>query len=357
MNEKSNVWFSPVTDGEQTDSVAKKTGRLADEAGLSDTVTTGGLVAILQHVGESDGIGFVKPRVTRTLARRISELGGKPFLTGSATLYRGRRSNALDHIVQAYEHGFTPDDIGCPIIMSDGLRGADRIEVDVPEARHCRTAYLGSAVGLFDGLVVVTHPTGHPGAGFGAAIKNVSMGLANRGGKMAMHHGSQPIFLPDRCTACGRCARWCPEDAIIIRKTAELMEARCVGCGECLSVCPCGAVDFRWGISGLDFQERLVEYCAAVHELMKGNILYINVIQHYQQGCDCAGDRQDAICPDVGIVASRDLVAVDTATADLLQEKTGRDVALEAGERDYRKMLAYAETMRIGSQAYDLISV
>ena len=354
---KSKVWFSPICDGEETPALAGKAGRLAEAAGLADIAREKGLVAILQHVGEGAGVGYVKPPVTRALAERILELGAKPFLTGSSTLYRGRRSNAYDHIRQAYDHGFTPEDILCPVIMSDGLRGADRIKVAVPEARHCTTAYIGSAVGVCDGLVVVTHPTGHPGAGFGAAIKNLSMGLASRGGKMAMHHSSHPIFLPEKCTACGRCAEWCPENAITVDKVAELAEDRCVGCGECLSVCPYDAIDFHWGINGLDFQERMVEYCVAVHGLVKGKILYLNVAQHYSKSCDCNDFPQEAVCPDVGLLASRDLVAVDTATADLLIEKAGRDVALEAGGRDYRQMLAYAEDMGLGSRDYEIVEV
>jgi len=354
---KSKVWVSPTADGEAVESVAGKAGRLVEAAGLSDIVREGALVAILQHFGEGDGIGFVKPPVTRALVERLLNLGAKPFLTGTSTLYRGRRSNARDHMVQAYDHGFTPADVYCPVIMSDGLRGADRIEVAVPGAKHCPTAYVGSGVGVFDGMLAVTHPTGHPGAGFGAAMKNVSMGLASRGGKMAMHHNSCPVFLPKKCTACGRCAEWCPEDAISIGKTAELNKERCIGCGQCLAVCPCDAIDFHWGVSGLDFQERMVEYCLAVHALLKGRILYLNVVQHYQKSCDCNDFPQDAVCPDIGLLVSSDLVAVDTATADLLKEKAGKDVVLEAGGRDYRQMLAYAEQMGLGSRDYGLVSV
>ena len=102
-------------------------------------------------------------------------------------------------------------------------------------------------------------------------------------------------------------------------------------------------------------QERLVEYCAAVMSRLADRLLYINVLQHYQQGCDCFGRKQDAICPDVGLVVSRDLIAADTAAADLLIRETGRDVALEAGGREYRPMLEYGEAMGLGSTKYELI--
>lgn len=352
---KTKVWFTALTNDEPSARVARKAAKLADLAGLADIVTENGLVGILQHVGERDGIGYIKPQVTKALAVRISQLEGKPFLTGSSTLYRGRRSNARAHLTQAYDHGFTPGAIKCPIIMCDGLRGSDRVEIAVPSAKHCRIAYLGSGVALMEGLVVVTHPTGHPGAGFGAAIKNVAMGLSSRGGKMAMHHGSHPDFVAESCTGCGRCAEWCPENAIVIKKKAKLITKKCVGCGQCLSVCAFDAIDFKWSISGLGFQERLVEYCTAVRSQLGDSMLCLNIIRHFQKGCDCLGTPQEALCPDVGIVASRDLVAVDTATADLLMQATGKDLALEAGGCDYRKMLAYAEKLGLGTRDYELI--
>jgi uncharacterized Fe-S center protein len=239
--------------------------------------------------------------------------------------------------------------------MCDGVRGSDQFAVDLSDTKHIEKAYLGSGVAVMDGLVAVSHPTGHPGAGFAAAIKNISMGLSSRGGKMAMHHGSFPDFVSEKCIGCGRCATWCPADAIVVEETARLIEAQCIGCGECLAVCPADAIDFQWSQKGIGFQERLVEYCAAVKALLKERILYVNVLQHVQASCDCLGRAMEAVCPDVGIVASRDLVAVDTASADLLQRATARDVAHEVGNRDYREMLAYGETMGLGSTDYELV--
>lgn len=352
---KAKAWFTPLSDGEPPESVARKAVRLADCAGLADILKKNGFTAILQHVGEGDGIGFIKPQVTGALAEQIEKLGARPFFTGSATLYRGPRSNARDHILQAYSHGFTPDVIKCPIVMCDGLRGADRISTSVPNARHCKTAYLGSTVAMMDALVAVTHPTGHPEAGYGAALKNVAMGLSSRGGKLAMHHGGHPNFLADRCTSCGQCARWCPVDAIVMKEKAELIVGKCIGCGQCYTVCSFDAIKFDWAINDVPLQERIVEYCIAVNSELDGKTLFVNVIQHFQKGCDCFRSRQKKLCPDVGIVVSRDCVAADTATADLLERTTGKDIILEVGNRDYRGMLAYAEEMGLGSREYDLI--
>lgn len=352
---KAKVWFVPLAQKEKPASISRKAVELADLAGLANMVRKNGFIGILQHVGERNNTGYIKPHVTKSIAKLILEYQAKPFLTGSSTLYRGRRSNAHDHLMQAYDHGFTPAAIKCPVIMCDGLCGADWIGITVPNAKHCRTAFLGSAVALMDGLVVVTHPTGHIAAGFAAALKNISMGLASRGGKLAMHHGGYPAFAPESCTGCGRCAHWCPENAISINEKAELNADKCIGCGQCLSVCSSDAIDFKWNVSGLRFQEQVVEYCAAVKSQLDNRILCLNIIQRFQKGCDCLGTPQKALCPDIGIVASRDPVAIDMATADLLKRSTGKDIVLKAGERDYRRMLTYAEKLGVGSREYELI--
>lgn len=351
---KSKVWFAGVNEDEDIGSVAEKVVLLADRAGLKDVVRAGGLTAILQHVGEGSNTGHIKPEVTGKLAARIAALKGKPFLTGSSTLYIGGRSNAVDHLRQACAHRFTPEVIGCPIVMCDGLRGADQLSVKVPNAKRCPTAYLGSGVGVMDSLVAVTHPTGHVLAGFGAAIKNISMGLSSRGGKLAMHHNSHPIFTPDKCIGCGRCAQWCPAEAILVEKKARLLKEKCIGCGECFAVCPVDAIDFEWGEEGQKFQEMMVEYCVAVKSRLGDRILYINVITHFQEGCDCFDTVQPAMCKDVGIAVSRDIVAVDAATADLLADKSGKDIVREAAGRDYRGMLDCAARMGLGTSEYQI---
>ncbi len=235
---KSNVWFAPITSDEPSDSLAQKAVQLTEAAGLTNMVNANGLVGILQHVGEGNNTGFVKPPITRAVADVIRQPGGKPFLTGSATLYTGRRSNACDHTMQAYDHGFTPDAIDCPIIMCDGLRGADRVAIEVPTAKHCSQAYLGSAVSVMDGLVVMSHPTGHPSAGFAAALKNVAMGLSSRGGKMDMHHGGLPTFVKDKCTECGRCVAWCPAHSVKIDDGLQVDTETWIGGGPGPAVCP-----------------------------------------------------------------------------------------------------------------------
>ena len=352
---QSPVYFTPTTGGESMESVAKKAARLFMAADFGSLIPESGLIGIVQHVGEGQGIGFVKPEVTRALAEQIRNHHGKPFLLGTTTLYTGNRSNAVDHLAQAYDHGFTPDAIGCPIIIADGLRGTDRRSIEVPRARHGKNAYLASAAAIADALIVVSHPTGHGQVGLAATLKNIAMGLASRSGKLAMHHGAEPRFLPDECTACGVCAERCPVQAIEVDDVAKIIEGRCIGCGQCFTECRYGAIAFDWSAGGSTIHERVCEYCLAAKNALEGRLGCINVAIHYTSGCDCGGSKQNAICEDLGIVASKDPVATDTATADLLIERIGRDVAQEASPRvHYRFMLEYAERIGAGSRSYSI---
>ncbi len=355
---KAKVWFARTGNQPKETATARDAARLADAAGLSKMISENSLVGILQHIGEGKNTGHVGPAVTGALADKIKVDGGKPFLTGSVTLYSGNRHNACDHAMHAHDHGFVPSAIHCPVIMCDGLIGSDRVAVDVVNARHHQRAFLGSAVAFMNNLVVVTHPTGHMLAGYGGAIKNVAMGLSSRGGKMAMHHGGIPVFMSDKCTACGACAEWCPEQAIHIEDFAVLEKDKCIGCGQCFTVCQYSAIDFHWAQSGKVFQERLVDYAAAAKAKLEDRILYISVVCHFKNDCDCMGMVQEPICPDVGVLAATDIVAIDQATVDLLNESAKRDVVAEVGGADFCDVsLAYAEELGLGTRDYELVEI
>ena len=355
---KAPVFFTPTKNGESIESVASKAARLFSAADFGSLIPENGLIGIVQHVGEGQGTGFVKPEVTRALAEQIRHHRGKPFLLGTTTLYNGNRSNAVDHLMQAYDHGFTPEAIGCPVIIADGLRGTDRRSIEVPRARHGKSAYLASAAAIADALIVVSHPTGHGQVGLAASLKNIAMGLASRSGKLAMHHGSEPRFLPEKCTACGVCAERCPVQAIEVDDVAKIIEERCIGCGQCFTECRYGAIAFDWSAGGSTIHERVSEYCLAARNALEGRLGCINVATHYTSGCDCGGSNQSTICEDLGIIASKDPVATDTATADLLIDRIGRDVAQEASPNvQYRFLLKYAEQIGVGSMSHSIQEV
>ena len=102
-------------------------------------------VAIKIHFGELGNTAYLRANYVKAVVDVIKELGGKPFLTDCNTLYPGSRKNALEHLECAWENGFTPLSAGCPLIIADGLKGTDDIEVPL-DAEYCKTAKIGKAV-------------------------------------------------------------------------------------------------------------------------------------------------------------------------------------------------------------------
>jgi len=287
----------------------------------------------------------------------VLKAGAKPFLTDTTTLYKGHRGTAVDYLNLCAAHGFTHENVGCPVVMADGLVGASQVFVKI-DGRHYTRVPIAADAYHTPAFIVLTHVTGHLAAGLGASIKNVGMGLSSRAGKLSQHHGDIPVIDPKKCTACGRCAEFCPANAITVAKHAGIDRAKCIGCGECLAVCPFGAVGFHWDETSENLCEKMVEHALAVKLTHAGRMCYFNFMVHVTQQCDCFGIQQDAACPDVGIVASDDLVAVDQAAADLLNAGRKADLFQELqSETRYLRQLEYGEQLGLGSRKYELIEV
>jgi uncharacterized protein (DUF362 family) len=122
--------------------------------------------------------------------------GGRPFLTDTATLYSGSRSNVVDHIATAIAHGFDYAVVGAPVIIADGLRSGDVVEVRV-RGRHFKKVKIAGDIARADSMVVVSHFKGHMLAGFGGAIKNLAMGMRSAGWQAGDAPGRSPRGLGD----------------------------------------------------------------------------------------------------------------------------------------------------------------
>ena len=114
-----------------------KLKKLMYAAGMNQIDFDGKFAAIKIHFGEPGNLSFLRPNFSKVVADTVKELGGKPFLTDCNTLYVGQRKNALDHIDAAYENGYTPFSTGCHVIIADGLKGTDDIEVPVNGGERC----------------------------------------------------------------------------------------------------------------------------------------------------------------------------------------------------------------------------
>ncbi len=364
---RATVWFAPMRSSKK-ESLVKRAGRALQRAGLAEAVATGDMVAIKLHFGEEGNTGFVQPIFLREVVRLVSEAGGKPFLTDSNTLYRGKRSNAIDHLACAIHNGFSFATIEAPVIIADGLDGREAADVAIHGFDHFDSVRIGSAVLHADAMVVVTHVKGHEATGFGGALKNVGMGLGCRSAKQRMHSDLKPQVSAEKCTACGRCVKWCPVDAIEItsERVARIDYGPCYGCGECVAACAYGAIGIQWKTEPGAIQEKIVEHVAGALSGKDGKVVYLSFVTNVSPDCDCWHFSDASVVPDIGVLASTDIVAIDQAAYDLVTGARGlvgskgegmdegTDKFLEITGIDGTVALDYAERHGLGSRVYDL---
>jgi len=351
---KAEVFFSAVSDDESVASMAKKALTLA-EAAFNGVVMKNRPCAIKMHFGERNNTGYVKPGITREVVRFVKQAGGQPFVTDTNTLYRGCRSDAVAHLRQAADHGFTVESLGAPVIIADGLMGTDQVAVPIEGGKHFKEVRIASAGYQAASAIILTHVKGHCQMGYGGAIKNVGMGFSARAGKLSQHHGGYPNFNAKKCAACGTCVKWCPTDAIVMKKKAKLLPERCIGCGECFALCPHDAIAFEWKARGPVLNEKTCEHTLGFLSNKSGHVGYLNLLTDVTRDCDCVGSKQEAEYPNVGIFASTDIVAVEKATADASIERYGKDIWLDWWPNsNYAAQFTYAEELGLGTSDYTL---
>jgi len=329
--------------------------------------------AIKIHFGEPGNLSYIRANYAAKIAQFLLDKQAKPFLTDSNTLYKGNRSNAIDHIKSAFENGFNPIAVPCPVIIGDGLKAIDYTEIPI-DLPYCKTAKIGSAIANADIIISMNHFKGHEQAGFGGALKNIGMGSASRQGKLEMHSSSKPIIDVKECTSCGQCVKYCASQAIHLNnnKKAEIDYEKCVGCGQCVAVCQYDAAQPVWSSSTDIMNYKIAEYTFAV--LKDKPSFHINFIMDVSPNCDCWGCNDAAIVPNIGIAASFDPVALDKASADLVNasaanintvlnvEKYGElqntdKFTMLHPNTHWEDGLKHAETIGLGSMKYELVKV
>ncbi len=354
----STVYLLRFTDWKDLAAASRCFQRLLGETPLLDGVRAHDRVAVKLTFGEAGNTGHPPAALVRDLVTALHRRDARPFLTETNTLYNGRRRNSLDHLEVAREHGFTHETIGAPIILGDGLLGREVFDVPI-RGKIVKVAHLVPTVRDAHSLVGLAHLTGHLLCGFGGAIKNIGMGLANRAGKLEMHSGVSPVVSAEKCTLCLTCVEACAAGAITPGTQAVAIDAGlCTGCAECLAVCPSGAVGIDWSSNSAHVQESLAEYAGAVVQSFAGRTIFITLLNHVSTHCDCMGPTPDCISPDVGMAAATDPVALDQACVDLVIQAAGHDPFRRAWpEVDWGVQLRHAERAGVGQRAYEIAEV
>ena len=367
----SKVYFADLR-ADVHENLQQKLTRLMKTAGMGDIDFRDKFVAIKLHFGEPGNLAFLRPNWARTVADFVKERGGKPFLTDCNTLYVGGRKNALDHMDSAMLNGFNPMTTGCQIIIADGLKGSDEVEVPVAGGEYVKNAKIGRAVMDADVFISLTHFKGHEEAGFGGCLKNIGMGCGSRAGKMEQHNAGKPHVAEKHCIGCGQCRKICAHGAPIIENgKAHIDHDRCVGCGRCIAVCPKDAVRIDWDESTTNLNCKIAEYTKAVVDGRP--CFHISLVIDVSPNCDCRPENDMAIVPNVGMFASFDPVALDMACVDAVNAQTplrgsaADDAHAKAHVHDHfqrlhpdtnwRSCLEHGEKIGIGTREYELIKI
>jgi len=303
-----------------------------------------GRIGIKLHFGERGNKNFLDPQLLHVLTKEL-----KVSLVETNVLYLGPRRETASHLEVAKEHGF--DFAPIDIMDAEG-------EYTLPfrGVKHFKEVRLPSGIDRYDSFIIYSHFKGHIMSGFGGAIKNVGMGMASIPGKMAQHASTIPIVNASECVVCGLCVNQCPGKAITL-EPVRISKELCIGCGKCIGVCPQRVFSIPWESTSLKvFQERVVDYARMISTGRK--MIFINVIDKVSRLCDCDKGAPPPFAEKIGIVASTDMLAVDKASLDLVNEHMNeQDAFARYSGVSGNHQLEYALETGLGSMEYQLITI
>ena len=294
--EKSKVYFTKEITAESLIKIYETLG-----------VSLPGKVGVKVSTGESGAKGYLKADLIGPLVKKLNGT-----IIECNTAYPGTRNNKEDHLKTAEEHGFTS------FADVDIMDGDGEFKIPVHNGKHLKYDIVGANFKNYDSIINLAHGKGHAMGGFGANLKNQSIGIASRNGKAYIH-------------SCGQ-----TEDPNV--------------CWTCK-------------YEQKDFIESMAEAAKAVADYLKENnkpIVYITVANAISVDCDCDCNQGDPVINDIGIFASLDPVANDQAFLDAIwrtSEEGTKDIKERIDTREGRHITEYAESLGLGSTNYELINI
>ena len=256
-----------------------------------------GKVAVKLSTGEPPASNYLRPEL---IADVVAAVDGT--IVECNTAYGGSRAETSMHYQVAKDHGFTA------IADFQILDENGSMSLPVTGGTHLSENFVGAAFADYDSYLVLSHFKGHAMAGFGGAIKNISIGLGSSEGKSWIHTGGTS----------------------------------------------------KKGIYGDQdaFLESMGEAGSAVVDALDGQIVYINVMNRLSVDCDCSGNPAEPNMHDIGILASADPVALDQACIDLVYAaEDSASLVKRIESRNGLHILDYAEQIGLGSRTYELVSI
>ncbi len=267
---------------------------------ISESLT--GKVGIKLHTGEPHGPNIIpRPWVESLIQNKLPE----GTIVETNTYYDGGRYTTEDHRKTLEVNGWT----FCPVDIMDE---EGTTALPVKDGKWFDEMHMGSHITDYDSMFVLTHFKGHSKGGFGGSNKNIGIGCADgRIGKKMIH------------TTPGS--------------------------------------DDMWDISNEEFMERMTESAKSVTDHFGTHISYVNVLRNMSVSCDCEGvAAEPVVTPNIGILASLDILAIDQASVDLvyaLKENDRKALVERIESRHGLRQLSYMKELHMGNDRYQLIDI
>lgn len=269
--------------------------------------TLNGKIGVKVSTGEAGSKGYLKADLIGPFVKKLNGT-----IIECNTAYPGARNNAEEHLKVAANHGFT-NFADVDIMDADG-----ELEIPVKNGKHLKFDLVGKNFANYDSIINLAHGKGHAMGGFGANLKNQSIGIASRNGKAYIH-----------------------------------------SCGKTKSPRLCWMTKYQQ----IDFIESMAEAATAVADYIKDNnkqIVYITVMNALSVDCDCDANQGDPVMADLGIIASLDPVANDQAFIDMVwnsDDPGAKELQARIDRQEGREILPYAESLGLGTRDYELIDI
>lgn len=365
MAEISEVLFADVKMKalEEEKSLPFKFKRMIEKSNIPSLVK-GKKVCIKMHLGGKTGYTTIHPMFVRILVKEIKDAGAK-----SVFIADGSKKGCE-------ARGYTRKSVGCKIKSLFGWpKMVKKFHVGFKKMDDIE---ISSKVLNSDVLIVFSHVKGHGDAGFGGAGKNIAMGCVPSTSRGKMHALEGSIEWDEsKCKHCNKCIEECPNKANKFndQNKYEVFWHNCKYCRHCVLICPYGALKST-DVTFEDFQRGMALLNKIIIEKFKQNIYFISVLMNITVYCDCWGFSSPSLVPDIGILASHDIVAIDRATLDMIKtediiQKNGELLGLPEGRKlgtgnhlfekihgkDPYLMSEYLAEYKLGSKNYKIITI
>ena len=260
-----------------------------------------GKVAIKLHTGERHGPNILPRDMVEAFQKDIPD----STIVETNTLYVGDRDTTEKHLETLKVNGWT----FCPVDIMDA-EGTTMLPVK--GGKHFKAVSMGKNIRNYDSMIVLTHFKGHAMGGFGGSMKNIAIGCAD--GKI----GKQQVHAIDDVSK--PWDQW-PGKELLMETMSESAKATCDHFGK--------------------------------------RITFINVLRRMSVDCDCAGlSAAEPTIPDIGILASTDILAVDQASVDMVYNQChNHDLVERIETRHGLHQLEYMRELGMGKANYELVEI